>query len=129
MRVRYDPNFHGTACLQGLWPFRTVVVGQWYMRQSSEAQEAIYQHEMAHAKLFHVEKLLLKSLFRSPQRIWWLEQELEADRWVFERGFGIPLFHVLRRLHLENGPNPERMRRMEELGVMIGWLRNTTAAP
>ncbi len=125
MRVRYDPNFHGTACLRGLWPFRTVVVGQWYMRQSPEACHAIFLHELAHAKLFHIETLLLLTLIWPPlwraatRKRWRLEQEFSADRWVYERGLGMPLFQTLWRLDLENGFDEERAMRWARLRELL----------
>lgn len=120
MRVRYDPNFHGTACLQGLWPFQTITVGDWYDSLPIWEREAVYLHELAHSRLFHVELTVLALLlpvtwFAIVQKRFRLNQEFAADLWVARRHRGGPLLWVLRRLQSENGLDEERTLRIKHL--------------
>lgn len=99
--VRHDPRCSSLAVAHGLWPWKWIAVGpHWFMLTGSQ-QWATLLHEAGHCFGAHLEKrVLLLPLFwmkwvqRLAQR-----QELEADRFTAEHGYGVELLGVLIRFH------------------------------
>lgn len=102
--VVFDPlcPVHGVA--RGLWPFKRIAVGpEWYRLDVGERLGVLF-HEAGHCVGLHLEKRLaaVPLLFLAPEfiRRFTHEQELEADRFAAERGYGQELARYL------DGRNP-----------------------
>ena len=93
--VRVNPRTKLISYSAWPWPAKRIIVGpQWFMLDP-RTRAAILLHEAGHCKLFHLEKRLA-SLWRlawSPKSLLALcvEQELEADTYAAERGYGAEL--------------------------------------
>jgi Zn-dependent protease with chaperone function len=122
--VEVDRKSPLIADSRGIWPFKRIVLGEsWHFFPPRE-REAVLYHEVGHCKFFHLEKrlALLPLLFLRPALVTQISiaQELEADRFAAERGFGVELLSVLRKLGGKEGQfYPTFERRAEALRAVI----------
>jgi Zn-dependent protease with chaperone function len=124
IRLAVDRTSKLMADSRGIWPFKRIVLGASWFLFSPREREAVLCHEAAHCKLFHLEKrmLLIPLLFLRPALVTEISiaQELEADRFAAERGFGVELLDVLRKLGGKEGQfYPSFERRAEALRKII----------
>ncbi len=103
--VYYDPNTDQLAHAAGLFRRKRLVVGPIWWNLRSRERHAVLLHEVGHCIYRHLEvRVALIPLFwtawvaRLAQR-----QELQADAFVREQGYGADLMAVLRRYESEQG--------------------------
>jgi Zn-dependent protease with chaperone function len=105
--VHFDPSFTGVAQARGFWPFKRISVGPRWVKLKRAEQHAVLYHEAGHCKLFHMEQrllylpiLFLSLISKRAKRIiadMTHGQELEADGFAAQHGFGIDLASMLMR--------------------------------
>lgn len=92
----------GIVETRGLWRWKKIVVGRAFEGFPVREREAILLHEVAHAKLNHIEKRLLVAwqIVFAPRRFAQLcvEQEFQADYFAAECGRGVDLASALSRM-------------------------------
>ena len=94
-----DLGSHLMADSRGIWWWKKIVLGASWFNLESTQKQAVLLHEAAHCLKFHLEKRLLAIplLFLRPAFATEIamRQEIEADRFAAERGFGVELLSVL----------------------------------
>jgi Peptidase family M48 len=95
--VVHEPH-EPLAVTKGIWPRKRIVVGDRFFRYSRREQAAILHHEVAHALNFHLEiRWLLVPVFWSDLALRVaIQQELDADRFAADHGYGVELMNVIR---------------------------------
>ncbi len=96
--VLHEPR-EPLAVSRGIWPRKRIIVGDAFFRHSLREQAAILHHEVAHCLKFHLEiRYLLVPVFWSDlaTRVA-IRQELDADRFAADHGYGVDLLNVIRR--------------------------------
>ena len=105
VEVYYDPDTEQLAHAVGVWWRKRIVVGPIWWTLHRRERYAILLHEAGHCRRYHLEvRLLWLPLF-------WTEfaarlcrqQELAADAFVAEQGYGADLLAALRRLETVPG--------------------------
>jgi hypothetical protein len=92
--VALEPFIHAA----GIWPFHMIRISGPFLRLDEDMQKALFWHEVAHCRLFHREKrilLALPLLLVGALRRFAHAQELEADRYCVDHGYGRPLLRFL----------------------------------
>ena len=121
--VRFDEDFPGVAESRGIWPFKRIVVGARFFHMHGSTQRAVLLHEAGHCKLFHMERriLALPALFLNPgfANDLCVRQELQADKFAADKGFGVELLALIRRMEGDHGRfYPSRERRIAQLEAL-----------
>lgn len=100
--VVFDEKYLGISDSRGLWKWKKIVVGRYFLVFPPREQQAILLHEVGHCKLFHLEKriLALWRLIFCPADLLTVcvEQEYEADRFVRGCGYGPDLARAFGRM-------------------------------
>lgn len=94
----YDEQCERVAVARGLFFNRRIVVGPAFYDLPKRQQDAVLAHEEAHCRGWHLElRLLLLPLFwtRWARRLA-ARQELTADDFAVEQGYGVELLEFLR---------------------------------
>lgn len=124
IRVESDPNPNypwgerkPVVDSRGLFRWKKIVVRPDFHRFPAREKQAFLLHEVAHCKLFHVEKRILR-LIVWPFGIfaYCREQEFTADRFVREMGYAADLARAFARFTGGSGrlhpPTAERIVRL-----------------
>lgn len=112
--VVYDPACRTLAQARGVWPFFRIVVGREWFALEGEARAAMLLHEVGHCRRHHT----VKRIAGLPLLILWVigakcgeivralaqQQELEADRFAADQGFGLHLAHALSEIKTPESP-------------------------
>src|SRR5208282_2409531 len=108
--IKFDPYSPHTAIARGLWWNRHIVVGPNWALMDDRTAHAVALHEAKHCLAFHMEQRVLGFLLlcRVAAAIilffglfgiveaWFSRQELEADAFAVENGYGVELLqHVM----------------------------------
>lgn len=122
--VRYDRKFREVSETRGLWPWKKIIVGDAFVALEERARAAILLHEAAHAKLFHLEKRIAFAItnFWRPSGIgrYCQQQELQADAFATECGYGRDLALVFSRLKDSGGTfHPSAKERIDRIGERL----------
>jgi Zn-dependent protease with chaperone function len=87
--VRYDERLTIICESRGVGPWKEIVVGPAFLRFGPRERQALLLHEVAHCKLFHVEKrILLLIVFPFCIFAYCRDNEFVADKFVKECGYG-----------------------------------------
>lgn len=112
--VVYDPACNTMAKVRGIWPFHRITVGPHWYALEGEARAAVLMHEVGHCRGHHG----LLRLLAVPLVILWAigewcgevarvithRQELAADLFAAEQGFGAELAETLARFPAPESP-------------------------
>lgn len=115
--IHYDEKARIISDSRGLWPFKRIVVGPAFWRFGPREMQAILLHEVAHCKLFHLERRLLRAIF-FPGSIkeFCFAQEFQADNFVALTGYGKDLASVFSKVkqteQILHPPTAERIERL-----------------
>jgi hypothetical protein len=123
--IIYDPYSPHVAMARGLWFNRKIVVGPKWTLMDQRTAHAVALHEARHCQAFHMEKrvlgfaLLCTPALLLPIKItlalilffalftfveeWFSRQELEADRFAVDAGYGVELLRWV-MLHPQSPP-------------------------
>lgn len=118
--VYLDPNGAMISDSRGVWPFKRIVLGRSFQLFDPEEKKAIILHEVAHCKLFHLERRILRAIFAP----WGLvkcchEQEFQADFFVGLLGHGPDLARAFAKLQSVSDPlHPPTSERIKRL---LAW--------
>ena len=97
--VYFKPDTHEVAYSTGIWPFKRIVIGPRWLQLDTDERMGVLMHEAKHCLAFHLEiRLLLLPLFWTD---WVLRiahrQELDADAFAIEQGYGAGILRVIVR--------------------------------
>jgi hypothetical protein len=103
--IFYNPQSKQLAEAKGIWPWKRIIVGPAWFSLNSGSRMAVLMHEAKHCLAFHLEKrLLMLPLFWTT---WVLKvthrQEMDADAFAVEQGYGVELLGVIQRFRVEDG--------------------------
>src|SRR5271154_6050423 len=123
--IIYDPYSPHVAMARGLWFNRKIVVGPKWTMMDQRTAHAVALHEARHCLSFHMEKRVLGfSILCAPALLlpikitlalilffalfalveeWFSRQELEADRFAVDAGYGVELLRWV-MLHPQSPP-------------------------
>lgn len=107
VRVRYDPQFIGISDSRGIWPLKRIFIGPTFLNFPPREQMALLLHEVGHCKLYHLEKRIARLwLLLRPKLLFafCIEQEYEADRFVWRCGYAVELAQAFTRIRVVNSP-------------------------
>lgn len=118
--VRYDPKAKFISESRGIGRWKKIVVGPALLEFPERERQAIRLHEVAHCKMFHVERRIGKlwMLLCCPAQLRQLciDQEHAADAFVRSCGYGLDLARAFSRLDVESHflhpPVTERIARL-----------------
>lgn len=118
--VRYDEKFAGISDSRGLWRWKRIYIGPAFLHFPPREQVALLLHEVAHCKLYHLEKRLARiwlALFGTQELFDYCQaQEYEADRYVLMCGYGVELAQAFLRVNERPDPlHPPRSERIARL--------------
>ncbi len=123
--IRFDPYETNTAMAHGPWWNRYITVSPKWLELDQRTQYAIVLHEAKHCRSWHKEQralgflILCLPLLLMPWRVsvgialsfilfsvieeWFARQELDADQFAAEQGYGLELLRWVKK-HPYNAP-------------------------
>lgn len=97
--VRRDPKCRDVARSLGIWPFKSIVLGDAWFLLTAYEQQAVLMHEVGHCRLWHKELKLLMLPFAYCK---WAQaaskrHEFEADAFAVRSGHGFGMLQLTHR--------------------------------
>ena len=120
--VYFNPATDEMAYATGVWPFKRIVIGPRWLTLDTGERMGVLMHEAKHCLAFHLEIRLL--LLPVSWMNWVLrlchQQELDADAFAVEQGYGRDLLRLVTRFREGNEYYPSFDDRYNNMIELIG---------
>lgn len=115
MAIRFDPGYRGVAYVKNAGVGHRIHVGHAFLVLAHRQKIAVLLHEVGHIKRRHILRRVLNFWrLRKAFALLCARQELEADAFAAEHGYGRDLLQVLRAIGGSGQPlRDARIARLE----------------
>lgn len=125
--LRHTPGADLYAEAHGVWKWKWIEVGDPWFRLSGAQQQAVLLHEVGHLRHFHLEKrlALLPIFWSGIARRVAQQQEMQADEFAAQHGYGLALGMFLGQNHRGDGEfYPRIQERLTNILRHIGEVKH-----